>query len=532
MRLIIKEYISKLKEKDELDNLISAIYNEKGYSADNVPKTGNRQYGVDIQMHNDTELIWFVVKQGNINRNIWDGDKNAVRQSLNEIKDVKINNLSAEHQNKSIKIIVATNGYIDESINLNWSNYVNNNKSWNGYPIEISFMGIDDIVENIIQCFFNEYLFEEYLRSNLRKALYFIDEGDYKNIFYEAIIDALVSKIENSYKSRNSFEKHCATLYMASQMICSYADNVGANKIAISVSEYAIIKYWQFLFKNNLFEKEVYTKWIISFLKSYEKWNDKFVLKIKKFISEEIILPHYNVVETRVQIYEIIGFLSSYGNCLLDYNTEKARNILNIIIEFINKYDQFVYAPYDASIGIVIMLLRLLKAFDRFKDIQNIIEAQTYVTRTIYILDQKYPTASDSFEDALAIEFEKDKPPYETTAFWGYYVLLICALDQSKIYDELKDFLNTDLENTTKCVWFLRKTEEEFFYSPYAMNRAGEGIEVHIEENFEKMNKAVSVIFEEYKNENFSFDEFSFKGLEYILCRYYKYIPRVHIDFN
>ena len=201
MRLIIKEYISKLKEKDELDNLISAIYNEKGYSADNVPKTGNRQYGVDIQMHNDTELIWFVVKQGNINRNIWDGDKNAVRQSLNEIKDVKINNLSAEHQNKSIKIIVATNGYLDESINLNWSNYVNNNKSWNGYPIEISFMGIDDIVENIIQCFFNEYLFEEYLRSNLRKALYFIDEGDYKNIFYEAIIDALVSKIERVIKA-------------------------------------------------------------------------------------------------------------------------------------------------------------------------------------------------------------------------------------------------------------------------------------------------------------------------------------------
>lgn len=110
MRLIVKEYISQLKEKDELDILISQIFVQKGYIADNQPKTGNRQYGVDIQLHNDDELLMFVVKQGNIDREIWDGGINAVRQSLDEIKDVTIKNLTTEEKKKLIKIIVATNG--------------------------------------------------------------------------------------------------------------------------------------------------------------------------------------------------------------------------------------------------------------------------------------------------------------------------------------------------------------------------------------------------------------------------------------
>ena len=38
MRLIVKEYICQLKEKDELDVLLSQIFVQKGYIADNQPK--------------------------------------------------------------------------------------------------------------------------------------------------------------------------------------------------------------------------------------------------------------------------------------------------------------------------------------------------------------------------------------------------------------------------------------------------------------------------------------------------------------
>ena len=165
MRLIIKEYISQLKEKDELDVLLGELFAQKGYIADNQPKTGNRQYGVDIQMHSKTELLLFVIKQGNIDRNIWDGDVNAVRQSLDEIKDVTINSLTYEEKRKSVRIIVATNGHKDEAIKLNWNNYVNNNQEWSGIPVKIEFMGIDEIVKEVLDNYFNEFLFPYEMHS-------------------------------------------------------------------------------------------------------------------------------------------------------------------------------------------------------------------------------------------------------------------------------------------------------------------------------------------------------------------------------
>lgn len=79
MRLIIKEYLAKLREKDELDVLLCDLLLAQEYITDNVPKTGNRQYGVDIQAHNAKELVLCVVKQGNINRSVWDGNENSVR---------------------------------------------------------------------------------------------------------------------------------------------------------------------------------------------------------------------------------------------------------------------------------------------------------------------------------------------------------------------------------------------------------------------------------------------------------------------
>ena len=39
-----------LKEKDELDFLLCDIFEQRGYVVDNRPKTGNRQFGVDIQL--------------------------------------------------------------------------------------------------------------------------------------------------------------------------------------------------------------------------------------------------------------------------------------------------------------------------------------------------------------------------------------------------------------------------------------------------------------------------------------------------
>lgn len=527
MRLIIKEYVAQLKEKDELDVLISEIFVQKGYIADNLPKTGNRQYGVDVQLHNKSELLLFVIKQGDIDRKVWNDGVNSVRQSLDEIKDVKINLLTDTERKKRIRIIVATNGIRSEAIITNWSGYVNNNRKWNGKPINIEFMGIDDIVNEILENFFNEYLFDSEIRSSMRKALYFIDEGDYKRRYYQEIVDSTILKIKDTGKKKREYRKACATLYLASQMICQYANDVGNTKVAIDVSEFVIIKYWKYLVEENLLGKIKYIEWLYKFFKCYERWNEAYVQKIEKIVNKEIILPNYNVVENRVLLYEILGYLSSYGNYLLDVKPERTGRVLNAIVGILNEYEYFVYAPYDVSINVVIMIYKLLFYFNRKDEIRYLLKIQTETLMNYYNWKSKFPAPSDTFEEAMEIEMNEGNVEYDVSAFWGYCLLLIYYLDDQKLYEKLQEFLRIKLEKVSKCVWFLRKDEELKFYEYWAMNSAGEGTEITVEDEFEMFKEKVTFILAQYEDEKFTFDEYSFPSLECIICHYYNYIPRV-----
>ncbi|MBD5530448.1 MAG: hypothetical protein HDR02_18880 [Lachnospiraceae bacterium] len=127
----------------------------------------------------------------------------------------------------------------------------------------------------------------------------------------------------------------------------------------------------------------------------------------------------------------------------------------------------------------------------------------------------------------MEIEVEGDAVNYDVAAFWGYYLLLVKYFDYGELFGDIKNFLQIDLAKASKCVWFLRKNEELLFYEPYAMNLAGEGIEINVEKNFETFSAKVEFIVQQYENEIFSFDEYSFENLEVIICRYYGYIPRV-----
>lgn len=111
MRLITKDYLLRLKEKDELDLLLIDLFTEEGYTSNTIPKTGSRQYGIDAKLYNESKIKLLIIKQGNITRKVWDADPNSVRESLNEIQDIFFSSLlTKEDQEKEIEIIVATNG--------------------------------------------------------------------------------------------------------------------------------------------------------------------------------------------------------------------------------------------------------------------------------------------------------------------------------------------------------------------------------------------------------------------------------------
>jgi hypothetical protein len=48
MKLIIKDYLASLKERNELDALLPTLLSQMGLTILSAPSIGNRQYGVDI----------------------------------------------------------------------------------------------------------------------------------------------------------------------------------------------------------------------------------------------------------------------------------------------------------------------------------------------------------------------------------------------------------------------------------------------------------------------------------------------------
>lgn len=533
VRLIIKDYLLQLKEKDELDLLLCDLLLQMGYVTDNRPETGNRQYGVDIRAHNEDSVLICTVKQGDLNRKNWDSDPNSVRQSLNEIHDCYLGFLTDQDREKNLRIIVATNGMMDEAVSPNWDGYVKQNTLWQGITVKIEFWNIDIITDFVQKYLFDEHIFGPETQSLLRRALYYIGDGDYPAKYYEQIVNGFLQNLDPNDSAKER-KKKLSAVFLATQMIAQYAAESRTYKISIMVSEYLIIRYWHYLLTHHLFEKASYIDWLLKFLGVYEKWNNLYYNAVKFVCEGTGRIPDYNSVEQRVTIYNILGHLSCYAYYLsfkTDTVSQKLCNeIQQHIVLLINNYPQSYYPPYDVNINVVSMVLRLMDRLGKRRELGVLIHNYSHRLRLYFQLHGKYPSPQDSFEDAVDIYMGTSAEEYETSAFWGIMLEWISLTENSEVYTELQPFLADSLKDVTKCTWFLRADEEQYLYDYYAMNSAGDGVAFEQYKNYEEFKSNTDFIMNQYSNEQFSFDEHGFSALELILARYFCHLIRVKAE--
>lgn len=533
MRLIIKDYLLQLKEKDELDLLLCDLLLQMGYITDNRPETGNRQFGVDIRAHNKETLVLCTVKQGDLNRKNWDSDPNSVRPSLNEIKDCYLGFLTDKDREKSLRVIVATNGMMDEAVAPNWDGFVKQNTSWQGMAVNLEFWNIDTITDLVQKHLFDEHIFDSDTQSLLRRALYYIGEGDYPKKYYEQLIDEFLQKLAPSDSVRER-KKKLSAIFLASQMVAHYAAEAHMYKIAIMVSEYLIIRYWNYLLTNNLLEKTAYVDWLLKYLAVYEKWNLSYYTAVKYVCEGADRIPPYNSVEQRLKIYDILGHLSSFAYYLSFKNDTTSEQLCNElllhIVALVNNYPQSYYPPYDVNISVISMIFRLLDRLGKRKELEILIHNYCNRLALYFQLHKKYPSPLDNFKDAVDIYMDFSVEEYETSAFWGVMLEWIALTNDETVYTKLQPFLANDLKNVTKCAWFLRANEEQYLYNYYAMANAGDGVAFEPIKKYENFTKQTNFVMNQYSGERFSFDEYGFPALEFILARYFGHLIRVKAE--
>lgn len=59
------------------------------------------------------------------------------------------------------------------------------------------------------------------------------------------------------------------------------------------------------------------------------------------------------------------------------------------------------------------------------------------------------------------------------------------------------------------------------------MYSSGTGVAFESYDNFEKVKEEVNMIMNQFASETFSFEEYEFPALEFIVSRYYGTLPRV-----
>lgn len=403
MRLILKDYIETFKEERELESLLENILIMNDFSNIIRPQKGVAQHGVDFSAKRNGEIYLFVLKQKDIDRTNWNTGNNAVRPTLDEIQDVYIQQ-NLNNCEEPINIIVCTNGIIKQNVQPDWQGYITRNSRQNR---KYEFWGIDELTKLTEEVLLNEYLFNDDIKSDLRKTLYFFEE-DTNLMYYKELLNKLISKLNVSDRGRKIYKK-ALIIYMLIVKMCIYYTIQRNTKTAQKMIERAMIVFWSFIMENNLYENEDEIQVLISLTKQYEECCRKYLDEIKIVYNYKPSFPIYNSLEYRIIVYETIGMISSYTYYLYYYygETPEVVNNINILITLINNNASFFYPLYDLNSIEINTLLLLL---NEVNNEQASILAELIVERIIsrMRISKYYPVEYENYDKALQIEFNEE----------------------------------------------------------------------------------------------------------------------------
>src|ERR1035437_6533309 len=132
MKLVLRAYLSMLKESRELDVLIPDLCLAMGVVPVTRAQIGVDQHGVDFAAigrlpgKDRSEVLLFVIKQGDMDRGKWQGSPQAVRPTLDDVLDDYISHcLTDELREMPTRIVLIFGGEMRQNVISKWTGFVN-----------------------------------------------------------------------------------------------------------------------------------------------------------------------------------------------------------------------------------------------------------------------------------------------------------------------------------------------------------------------------------------------------------------------
>ncbi|MCY4300283.1 MAG: hypothetical protein OXC68_00905 [Aestuariivita sp.] len=550
MKLLIKEYLAALKEREELDAILPDLLSEMGFHVYSRPTVGVRQHGVDLaavgkDQDGHKKVFLFTVKSGDLTRSSWDGPVQSVRPSLNEILDSYIpHRIPQEYTDLPVAICVVVGGDIKQDVDTDLGNYEQKHKD----QIEFQRWDGDRLANFILHGILGENVLSGNARTLLRKSVALLDEPEAAYQYFLEMLKKLRSDLGPQQKDRVTLMRQlnlcCWVLYAWARE----ADNLEA---PYRCSELAMLYGWDI------------------FAKSFPKSGDPakaMILALHNLIALHLaianefagkkLLPHAavkdglsNAVNSRfpldvnLALFELLGRLSLTGiwaHYQIEHQTteqtpdELAKLISNLdecadrIIQIINNNSALVSPIRDdhsIEIGLTCIFFALRNRMDSIRNWTNqCLDASCFALHA----NAAYPCILTEYHELAEHPKDRaDKDYFQQATAGSTLIPTLCIWHKlANPNANFKDLLNT-LENLiphcTMQLWITNEESEQHLY----VHSHDHGLAVSGLPITESCDELMDIVFAECKTSKEQFKSLSAIRLGYwpivlAACRHHR----------
>ena len=480
MKLILRQYLADLRERDELDAVVPELLSEIGFNVLSRPARGTRQLGVDVAAvgpdeddEHQPKLFLFTIKSGDLTRNAWNGSQQALRPSLEEILDAYIpHRIPEQYGHLPIAVCVCMGGNLGETVQELWQGFTTQRttdvlcfRMWNG----------DRLADLLLSGVLRRELVDAKVQSTFEKAVAMVAHADVSYEFFRSLTDELLSGL---LADKDGIVR-LRQVYVCLWVLFVWARGAGNLDAPLQASEYAVLRIWGFCRPAILdgampdAAKDV----LREALRLHIGVGSEFAHKLEPYAGRRFALSmavdSQSWVDVNLGLFEQLGRVSLSGLLhhwqasitksedgemgVVDSLRAERNRMLAMAIDMVNA-NSILQSPlrddHAIEIGLFLVLAQACDAVGRIAGyVVNVAHRVGFALKR----RGRYPVTMVEYHELLGHPVERSDEYFaETTHGSVLYPLLVAWLDElgeRDLRDHLVECVGEHLPHTTHQVW-------------------------------------------------------------------------------
>ena len=490
MKLIFTHYLASLKERGELDVILPDLLSEIGLNVLSRPARGTRQYGVDVSAvgtlcGGERSLYLISIKPGDLRRSDWDTGPQSLRTSLNEIRDVYIeNHVPQRYKDLPVVVVLCLGGELHEDVQHNVNSYMHKESTdrvslqlWNG----------DALAGRLLSGVLRDHALPPTWRPDLRKSLALVDEPDASFRHFSHFLAGVTGQCRPTRPARLTAIRR---IYLALWTVYVWTRDAKNIEAAYLCSERAMLIGWP-LVKEDFTGKSKSAKQLRESMErlillhntiAHEYLTSYISPRAKMLHGVTSAVPSHSSLDINLRLFDIVGRVGTYGLWklhafrLLEHagRVEEAQALREelhdtaLLLADVLNNNPILCTPIkdDHAIDINIACLFLNKVGCN-QAIQNWIEQTAKATVFAYHSHTAYPCVFREYRD-LAMH-PGDTVDYRVDATCASILVPTLAVWAALTGDAatlggLADFVSGPYEHSNLQLWYPGPDSEEHLY--------------------------------------------------------------------